>query len=211
VLSDDEQQQASRYRFARDRRRYVLARAALRCQLGTYLDVAPSELRFAYNYAGKPLLAADWDDTNTSFNVSHSGVLGLIAFGFGCRVGVDVEYMKPDLEFQALAGHSFSAYEQRNLRTLKGADLIAGFYRCWTRKEAYIKALGDGVAYGLDRFDVSMDVADTRVVADRNFDGELQWKYTELSLNSDYAAVVVADVLDYQLKTEELRMRSIFR
>ena len=211
VLSDDECERAARYRFGRDRRRYVLVRAALRRQLAAYLNLAPTKLRFEYNHAGKPRLAADCGEAKISFNVSHSADLGLLAFGFGCRVGADIEYMKIDLEFRSLARHSFSACEQRQLRTLEeGPGLTAGFYRCWTRKEAYIKALGDGIGYGLDRFDVSLDAAELRLLADRNTDRELQWKYSELSFRPDYAAVVVADALDYQLHTEELRMQSVF-
>lgn len=210
VLSDDERQRASRFRFTEDRSRYVQVRAGLRWQLAEYLDLDPAELRFTYNHAGKPRLESGFG-TGISFNVSHSGNLGLLAFGFGCRTGIDVEYMQPDLEFKALARHSFSASEQRQLRALDGPNLIAGFYRCWTRKEAYIKALGDGITYGLGRFDVSLDAAETRVLADRNTDRLVPWKYSELSLVDGYAAVVVADAPDYQLHTEELKMHSVFR
>jgi 4'-phosphopantetheinyl transferase len=211
ALSHDENERASRYRFAQDRRRYMLVRAALRHQLGAYLDTTPAKIKFTYNDAGKPQFTRDRDDCRLNFNVSHSRNLALIAVSRGCRVGVDVEYMKSDLEFEALARHSFSEYERRALQALKGDDQVAAFYRCWTRKEAYIKAIGDGISYGLDRFDVSLDSAETRVVADRKFDGELRWKYTNLSLKSDFAAVVIADEPDYELEIEELRQTTIFR
>jgi 4'-phosphopantetheinyl transferase len=201
TLSDDERGQAGRYRFESDRNRYVLVRAALRHELGRRLDGPPSAIRFSFNAAGKPLLARA-DDAGISFNVSHSGSRGLLAFGFGCRVGCDVEFMKPDIGFDALARHSFSIDERRQLAALPANDVMPAFYRCWTRKEAYIKALGHGVGYGLDRFDVSLRAAETRVLADRNGDGALTWRFTELALGSDYAAVVVADALNYNVTTE---------
>ncbi len=211
ALSRDENDRASRYRFAQDRRRYMLVRAALRHQLGAYLDITPANIKFSYNDAGKPQLTHERDNCTLNFNVSHSRNLALIAISLDCRVGVDVEYMKSDLEFEALARHSFSAHERRALQALKGDDQVAGFYRCWIRKEAYIKAIGDGISYGLDRFDVSLNAAETRVVADRKFDGQLRWKYTDLSLKSDFAAVVIADEPDYELEIEELRRTTIFR
>jgi 4'-phosphopantetheinyl transferase len=205
VLSDDERGQAERYRFDSDRIRYVLVRAALRHELGRRLDCAPSAIRFSCNEAGKPLLDRA-DELGMSFNVSHSGSRGLLAFGFGCCVGCDVEWMKPDIEFHALARHSFSPGERRQLAALPANDVMPAFYRCWTRKEAYIKALGYGVGYGLDRFDVSLRAAETRVLADRNDDGALTWRFTELALGVDYAAVVVADALDYALAIDTAGM-----
>ena len=179
----------------------MLVRAALRYELGRRLDCAPSSIRFSYNPAGKPQLARA-DDAGISFNVSHSGSRGLLAFGVGCQVGCDVEFMKPDIEFHALARHSFSIDERRQLAALAASDVMPAFYRCWTRKEAYIKALGHGVGYGLSRFDVSVRAAETRVLADRNGDGALTWRFTELTLGRDYAAVVVADALKYNVATE---------
>jgi len=205
VLSDDERQQADRYRFESDRNRYVLVRAALRQELGRRLDRKPSAIHFSYSAAGKPLLARA-DDAGISFNVSHSGSRGLLAFGYGCRVGCDVEWMKADIEFHALARHSFSPRERRQLAALPANDVMPAFYRCWTRKEAYIKALGHGVGYGLDRFDVSLRAAETRVLADRNDDGALTWRFTELELGVDYAAVVVANALEYVLTVDTAGM-----
>jgi 4'-phosphopantetheinyl transferase len=201
TLSDEERSQAGRYRFDSDRNRYVLVRATLRHELGRRLDCSPSAIRFSFNAAGKPLLARA-DDAGISFNVSHSGSRGLLAFGFGCRIGCDVELIKPDIGFDALARHSFSIDERRQLAALPANEVMSAFYRCWTRKEAYIKALGYGVGYGLDRFDVSLRSAETLVLADRNDDGVLTWRFTELALGSDYAAVVVADALNYNVTTE---------
>jgi len=204
VLTEDERQRALRFRFERDRNMYVQVRAALRRQLAEYLDMASEELRFVHNDAGKPRLGAPCGNVRISFNVSHSGSRGLLAFGFGCCIGVDVEVMRPELEFEALARHSFSAHEQRQLQGLERDEWMAAFYRCWTRKEAYIKALGDGVSYGLDRFDVSLDANVTEVLADRNTDRLLPWTYSELPLGDGYAAVVIANARDYRLVARKL-------
>jgi 4'-phosphopantetheinyl transferase len=208
LLSADERERASRFRFERHRNQYVLVRAVLRHLLGHYLERAPAAVRFEYNHAGKPDLATDGD--SVSFNVSHSENIGLFGFGFRCRVGVDVEYMKPDINVHALAQHSFSTSEQQALRHLTEVDLAAGFYRCWTRKEAYIKALGDGISYGLDRFDVSLEPGESRLLADRNRNGENHWTFSELTLRPDYAAAAVGNARNFYLVVEQLQPHSVF-
>lgn len=206
LLSPDERKRASNYRFDHDRHLYVLVRAALRNCLASYLNVPAAQIKFTYNHAGKPALEEASEDV--SFNVSHSGSIGLLAVGFGCCVGIDVEYMRPDLDFHALARQSFSACELSRLSELKGHELVTGFYRCWTRKEAYIKAIGDGISYGLAHFDVSLNAAETRVLTDRNSDSELRWLYSDLPLWPDYTATVVADALDYRIHTKGYRIQT---
>jgi len=156
LLSDDEQERAARFHFRRDAVRFVAARTALRTILGECLDVEPRMVSLRYGPRGKPELAVPFERTGLRFNVSHSDSLVLCAVAGQRRVGVDIERLRslPDLE--AIAERMFSPRERQALRRLPPAQRHEGFFNCWTRKEAYIKALGEGLAYPLDRFTVSL-------------------------------------------------------
>jgi 4'-phosphopantetheinyl transferase len=152
VLSDDEFARASRFHFDRDRRRFVAGRALLRSILGRYLDVAPGEVAFAYGPNGKPRLAGG----GLSFNVSHSHGAALFAFTSERRIGVDIERHPAPDDGDAVARHFFAPAEVATLNSLSGDRRSTAFLRCWTRKEAYIKARGDGLSLALDSFEVSL-------------------------------------------------------
>jgi 4'-phosphopantetheinyl transferase len=152
-LSPDERERGGRFHFERDRRRFVTARGLLRALLGRYLDVDPADLLFGYGPRGKPFLAGR---DELRFNLSHSGGLALLAFARGCEVGVDVEQVRPVPESEDIARHCFSAREGEELRSLRADERGAAFFRCWTRKEAFIKATGDGLSLPLDAFDVTL-------------------------------------------------------
>jgi 4'-phosphopantetheinyl transferase len=151
-LSDDEAARAGRYHFARDRERHVVARGRLREILGARVSSAPGLLEFAYSAHGKPTLAAPRQAPH--FNLSHSHGLAALAVCDGTELGLDIEAILP-LE-EDIAGRFFSSSEVRALRALPEADRLPGFYRCWTRKEAVLKSLGDGLSRALDSFDVSL-------------------------------------------------------
>jgi 4'-phosphopantetheinyl transferase len=152
-LSADERERGRRFRFERDRRRFVTARGLLRRLLGRYLGLEPSRLRFGYGPRGKPFLAGE---DELRFNVSHSGGLALLAFAWDRELGVDVEEERPVEEAEAIARRYFSSWEERELRLLTEVERQAAFFRCWTRKEAFIKATGDGLSRSLDAFDVTL-------------------------------------------------------
>jgi len=155
-LAPDERERAARFYFESDRRRFTVARATLRAILGRYLAREPETLAFAYGPHGKPTLAAGCGDGALRFNLSHSHGVALIGITRQRDIGVDVERIRciPDLE--ALAERCFAAGETAALRRLTTAQRAEAFFRCWTRKEAYLKALGDGLARPLDAFEVSL-------------------------------------------------------
>ncbi len=158
LLSADEQARAARFYFARDRDRFVLARAALRQILGRCLAADPAALAFAYSPAGKPTLSAaagTQAGPTLHFNLSHSHTLALAAVTRGAHVGVDVEHQRDLPELASIARRFFSPRESERLLGLTPAEQPAAFFRCWTRKEAYLKGRGTGIVGGLDRFDVS--------------------------------------------------------
>lgn len=156
LLCEDEVCRASRFRFERDRRRFVAARGTLRILLGRYLALDPAEVRFQYGAYGKPSLAAHTSAVDLRFNVTHSEDLALYAFACGREVGVDLERIRPVPEMEQIAEGFFSARERAALKSLEPGQRLDAFYACWTRKEAYIKARGEGLALPLDRFDVSL-------------------------------------------------------
>lgn len=155
-LAADERARAERFYFERDRERFVVARGVLRAILGGYLKRAPESLSFRYGSHGKPALAGDADGDSIRFNVSHSRGIALYAVCRGREVGIDLEHIRFDLAIAEIAGRFFSRREVAMLRALPAEVRHEAFFRCWTRKEAYIKARGEGLSLPLDQFDVSL-------------------------------------------------------
>ena len=152
-LSPDELDRAGRFRFDHLQRSFVLSRGAMRALLGHYLKTSPGEIRFSYGSKGKPSLAAP---ARLQFNASHSGNLALFAFTLDCEVGIDVEAIRPMTDIEDIAKRFFSAEETAELMSLPPDQRKQCFYFCWTRKEAYIKATGEGLSAPLDAFQVTL-------------------------------------------------------
>jgi 4'-phosphopantetheinyl transferase len=153
TLSHDERQRAARFYFERDRIAFITARGALRVLAGRYLDRPPTGLVFAYRERGKPYLAPPVQ--GLQFNLSHSGELALLAFGCAREVGVDIERRRAVQDLRALAELSFSREEYAAWCALSPGDQPGAFFSCWARKEAFIKATGEGISQLAD-FDVSV-------------------------------------------------------
>ena len=156
TLTADERQRAEHYVFEKDRTHFVVARGLLRVLLGRYLRQDPPHLRFTYGPHGKPALATDTGGGALRFNVSHSHGLALYAITRGREVGVDVERIRPEVAQEKIAERFFSPREVTLLRALPAPLQATAFFACWTRKEAYIKATGEGLTLPLDQFDVSL-------------------------------------------------------
>jgi 4'-phosphopantetheinyl transferase len=152
LLAADEIARAARFRFDRDRNRYIVGRGLLRTLLGSYLRCPPDMLRFEYGAFEKPRLAGE----GPQFNLSHSGSLALLAFTNDVEIGVDVELSTVDFARERIAERFFSTAEVAVLRSLPEPLQPYAFLTCWTRKEAFIKARGDGLSLPLDSFDVSL-------------------------------------------------------
>lgn len=191
-LSADEAERAARLHFERDRLRWLASRLALRALLGAHLGVAPAELRFTLGPCGKPALLGE---PRVSFNLSHAGELTVLAVSDGVAVGVDVEEVVPDRATLALAETVFSQAELAALVALPAPSRTAAFYRCWTRKEAVIKARGLGFSADLRAFDVSLGEDEApRVSATRPDAAEAaRWTLAALPVGEGYeAALAVA-------------------
>jgi 4'-phosphopantetheinyl transferase len=196
VLSPDELERAERYRFDQHRNEFILTRAVLRRVLAPYTAQSPESLSFAYSAQGKPALNNGPPDLR--FNVSHTEGLAVLALVRDREIGVDAEKIRPQPDAQKLAKRFFSAEEQRFLGKLSGDELQRAFFRCWTRKEAYIKAKGEGLSIPLHAFDVSLEEDQpAALVGTRPDPSEAgRWTLYDLSVGQGYAAALaVANVL----------------
>lgn len=193
ALTFEERERAARFRFDHLQRSFVLARGALRVLLGSYLNTSRSNVRFRYNSSGKPSLASLG---RIRFNVSHSSRLAVFAFTLDCEVGVDVEKIRPLQEMDEIAKHFFCAEEAAELAALPLDERERAFFLCWTRKEAYIKATGDGLSAPLGAFRVTLRPCDVArfIHLPRERGSNTAWTLDNLKLSSDYAgALAYAD------------------
>lgn len=154
-LSGDERGRAERFVFEVHRRRFTAARGLLREVLGGELRIEPAAVRFDYGPRGKPALARDLE-TELRFNVSHAQERALLAVARGLELGVDIEAVREGIDTTAIAKRFFSPLERSALLALPEAARADAFFTIWTRKEAYVKLLGGGLAIPLDSFDVSL-------------------------------------------------------
>ena len=205
LLSADERERAHRFLFERDRPNFISSRAFLRLLTGRYLHMEPSRLEFGYSSKGKPFVVGA-RDVDLRFNLSHSHGMALYAFTCGREVGIDLEHISETIETDDIAGHFFSPTEVGALRALPRELQRWGFFACWTRKEAYIKALGDGLSVPLASFSVSLIPGESTVLLDVETDPEESscWSLTELCPDSSYAAALAVEGWNWRLRCWEL-------
>jgi 4'-phosphopantetheinyl transferase len=184
TLAPDEQQRAARLRQTQDRERFIVARGSLRTLLGLYLNRPPVSLVFRYSAHGKPGLAEAMS-TDVRFNLSHSQGLALFAFSRGRDLGIDLESMRREVAAEQVAERFFSAAETAALRALPAAQQAEAFFDYWTRKEAYIKARGEGLA--------RLDAAAEEIEA-------AGWSLIELAPGAGFKAALVVEGRDFRLR-----------
>ncbi len=155
-LSNDEHERAGRFQFEHLRRSFIVARGVLRSILAGYKNCKPGDIQFEYAKTGKPLLSKQAGPVEFCFNLSHSGDLVVIAVTLGRQIGIDIEHIRPIREMKEIAERTFSQAENQQLETVPEEQKLKAFFNCWTRKEAFIKAIGDGISFPLDQFVVSL-------------------------------------------------------
>ena len=192
LLLPDERERAARFRVERPRGDYILTRGTLRSLLSKYLHITPQEITFQYTEYGKPFL----DNSDLQFNVSHTEGLALLAFTRRRDIGVDVEKVRPQTDVRQLAERFFSLHERSALRDLTGDELHSAFFRCWTRKEAYIKAKGEGLSLPLHQFDVSIEQNPKQaLIATRPDTVEAsRWSIRTVTVTPGYAAALAVAI-----------------
>lgn len=202
ILSADEGTRAERFRFDEDRRDYIVARGCLRTILGLYLGQAPEKIEFTYGEYGKPGLANS--TAQLKFNVAHSGALALYAFTLIGEVGVDLEFIPP-ITVDEVARRFFSPDEVAGLEQFYGLRRQEAFYRCWTRKEAFVKAKQVGLSLALDQFDVTLDSEPAALLRTRWDESEAaRWSLYNLDVGTDYAGAMAIEARGSKLSSWRL-------
>lgn len=201
MLSQEERMRAEDFYFVRDRERFIVRRGVLRSILGAYLRIPPAQLLFEYGYHGKPALQGQPGVTPLQFNVSHAEGLGMYAVSRGRALGVDLERVRPILNLEQITARRFTPEEHAQLIALPPEQQPQGFFRCWTSKEAYVKARGEGLSIPLDRFMVAVQ-PDQPMALLATSEGPAEtarWTLHEVLVAPEYVASVAVEGAGWRL------------
>ncbi|HKG47619.1 MAG TPA: 4'-phosphopantetheinyl transferase superfamily protein [Pyrinomonadaceae bacterium] len=190
TLEPHELERAGRFHFEKHRGHFIVARGFLRSVLARYLGTQPESLRFVYGGYGKPALESEHD---LRFNLSHSNEVALLAVTLNAELGVDVEHMRADFASEDIARRFFSRSEVDAFNALPKAEQVAAFFRCWTRKEAYIKAIGKGLSQSLDSFDVTLAPGTPPALLRAEGDNASRWLLTDVEVGEGYAGALAVE------------------
>jgi 4'-phosphopantetheinyl transferase len=197
TLSSDEKARATRFSYQADRNVYVATRGVLREVLGRYIHRSPAELEFDYSPRGKPFLRRGSLELPVDFNVSHSHGVALLGFAVGRQLGIDVELVRPNRANDDVAERYFSPREVAELRALPLSLRVEGFFRCWTRKEAYIKARGEGLRIPLESFSVGLTPGQPERLESADSD---RWSLCSVNPGPTFAAALVGEGSGWQVR-----------
>jgi 4'-phosphopantetheinyl transferase len=195
ALSPDELTRAQRFHFEKDRQRYIRCRSSLRNLLSRYLGTPAADICFKYQPGGKPELTEQQNPLQLRFSVSHSDQMALIAVSAVHRLGIDIEKERSDIDAEALSERFFSSRERDGLRALPDHLRVAAFFACWTRKEAFLKATGDGLSFPLADFSVTThpEVGPALEEIGGDTHARQQWFLSDISVGDGYHAAVAVE------------------
>lgn len=202
ILSHEENERASRFCRDRDRTSFITARAAMRSILSRYLDIAPENVSFVYAPNGKPEISTGANALGLKFNLSHSRDYALLGVVLHSSIGVDIEFINQKITCVEIASRFFSFREANTLRSFPQSEQPAAFYSCWTRKEAYIKAIGSGMALALDSFEVGFGpgVPAALIRVEGKPQEPFRWTIYELGAPRNYAAAMAVQGRGHRLR-----------
>jgi len=201
ALCREERLKAERFHFERERRRFIVGRGILRRILSHYLSIRPVDLQFSYGENGKPGLTNSFRNGRIDFNMTRSEGLALYGFARDRQIGVDVERIRDLPEMDRIVEIFFSERENDIFRSLPENRKKEAFFRCWTRKEAFIKATGNGLSQSLDRFDVSIspDEPARLLGIEGSSKGTTRWSIQDLKPAPGFAAAFAVEGRNWQL------------
>ena len=202
TLAADERDRAKRFRSPRSRNRFIVAHGLLRCILGRYLNTDPGQLRFWYGRCGKPSLAPPQSQLDLRFSVSHSRGMALYAVTCGREIGVDIEYIRSRSSWQRIVRRCLSESEQAALYALPARAQRTAFWRCWTRKEAYLKAIGSGFTYPMDQVSVGVgpDAPAALIQTNADLQYSSDWSIQDLAPGPGYMGAIAVEGRDWHLR-----------
>jgi len=205
-LSDDEREKAGRLRFNHVKEAFIASRGLLRLILSTYLNIKPQDLEFRYGEHGKPFIQDGFGHGGLTFNMSHSHGMALYGVGLNRSVGVDIEKIRSDMSFENIAKRFFSPPEYEALLKLPPDQIETAFFRCWTRKEAYIKAKGAALSSSIKHFSVSLAPGEPAALLEHQLDAAevTRWSILDLDVGPDYAAALSVDGHDVTITKKAL-------
>jgi 4'-phosphopantetheinyl transferase len=195
TLSPDERLRVHRFHFEKDRVRFIVSHGVLRDILACYLQVEPASLQFRYGKRGKPFLSTECDGGGIQFNMAHSCDLAVYAICRHSTIGVDVEQCRQDFSTEEIAKCFFSKQEISALQTLPPGERVQGFFNCWTRKEAYIKAKGEGLCLDLSQFAVSLKPGEPAILmhTENEPSESCRWQLIAFSPGEGYTGAVAVE------------------
>lgn len=195
VLSARQRERAARLRVDEKRRQYIIAHGLTRRVLGRALSVSPEAVEFIRGPKGKPYLGGAAAGHGIQFNMTHTSHLALIAVTRRGEVGIDIERIRRNLQWEKLARRYFSAQEHEAFRAQPPDARLRAFFVCWTRKEAVLKAIGTGIGGGLGSFDVSVDPDSPPRLLENRWNGRFHgdWSMAHLEPGEPYVATLVAE------------------
>lgn len=201
LLSRDELDRADRYVLSQHRKRYIVARGCLRKLLSGYTGVLPASIGFSYDAHGKPSLDGGTVGKTVNFNLSHSNRLIIYAVAVGRELGVDIEYIRRDIQVERIARRFFTEYEQKIILELPESARREAFFYCWTCKEAYIKARGEGLSISPDSFEVSFGPREPAALLNVYFDQRevKRWSMNHFVAQPDYVAALAVEKDNFRL------------
>lgn len=198
LLSEDEISRANRFHFEKDRNQFVVSRGILRTLLGNYLGRLPNELSFLYSPYGKPFIE---NKEGLRFNLAHSQEVAVFGFSMEREIGIDVEQIRQISDMEVLAARFFCQEETSKLMSLLPSERCSAFFRCWTRKESYIKGLGKGLGIDLDQFEVSFGPGEPAALLRslQGFADASLWRIREIPVEPGYVGAVAAEGPEWNL------------
>ncbi len=206
LLDAGEVERAGRFRFPEDRARFIVGRGLLRHGLRRYAPQVPATLEITYSNLGRPLVPSEYDAPR--FSISHTRDLVALAFAHGAQAGIDLEFMKPPVDLLELAERILSEEDFRTFQAFPHVERQLAFYRAWTRKEAYLKARGEGISTGLQEVSVPFSAEATTPLTDRRDTTATTWRLHTLPLPDDYMGCVACDEVARPVACFSVRMET---